>query len=193
MGIHQFLHWSCCGNPIIKKLIPTAAPMKELVDSHSRSNAKGVLLVNFWHFDLIFGLLWGSSVKIAFWDFSYFEANKDFEPIKKPAQLPLLSSLKHAMFTPRHRKRQAQQFKICASSWKEGALYEATNLHICFLNHSVPLKKQSISMIGGLECLRKATSPSMFSISISIERDAQAVCLFDLQNSLLRSSGLGDI
>ena len=48
VGIHQFLHRSCCGNPIINKWIPTAAPMTELVDSHSRLNAKGVLFGQFW-------------------------------------------------------------------------------------------------------------------------------------------------
>ena len=47
VGIHQFLHRSCCGNPIINKWIPTAAPMTELVDSHSRSDAKGVLFGQF--------------------------------------------------------------------------------------------------------------------------------------------------
>ena len=47
VGIHQFLHRSCCGNPIINKWIPTAAPMTEFVDSHSRSDAKGVLFCQF--------------------------------------------------------------------------------------------------------------------------------------------------
>ena len=44
-----------------------------------------------------------------------------------------------------------------SNEFERGGAVCSNNLHICFLNHSVPLKKQDISMIGGLECLRKAT------------------------------------
>ena len=96
VGIHQFCHQSCRGNPSIPSsdLLWESTfwqfqhltycgnppiPSSELLWESIRQNwwiptigrmQEGAYLVNFWHFDLIFGQLWGFSVKIAYWDFS---------------------------------------------------------------------------------------------------------------------------
>ena len=49
----------------------------------------GSYFVNFRPFDLIFGPLWGFSVKIVFCNWSQFGADKNFEPIKKLPNFPI--------------------------------------------------------------------------------------------------------
>ena len=74
VGIHQFLHRSCCGNPYVYIIQSNGFPQQLRwqnwwIPTVGRMQ-RGSYLVNFWHFDPFFGPLWGFSVKIACWDFS---------------------------------------------------------------------------------------------------------------------------